>query len=555
MTLALAVIALVATAASADGPPAPAVEGAWRGTEVPGFVVYGNVDESKLYEVANGLAHLRAVLAHTAAALETGSERPIPVFAFKSAAELKAFTQKDLDGVFVSAYGYRAIALDMTARGASASVYHELVHHVVHRNFGDVPLWFNEGIAGVYETFRCGTSTATVGWVHRDELAWFESHALLPVKRLAAVTASDADYNEDERAGTFYLESRLLVHDMLFGHPSRGPELAAYLEQVHGGRSSQDALDTAFTGGAEGLDAELSSYIKAGHFPYTDLAFSDLKVATPTPARTMSRTQTLVALGGLALVARPHDGAFIRAYFEAALADTPGDAHARAGMGAAAFVEEHYADALAHLEAAIAGGVDDPAVLVLGSRAIVELDFAASGQSIVLGKPASPPIVRARGWLERAIKAEPFDDTALRVYGETFVAAGDDPGHGIAAFERADAIDPLDEGSLYDLLELYVRRRDRTKAEAFFAQRIQGKAKPEIVASAREALLRLDDDDARDAIAAGDFEKAAALVGHIRETTSDEALRARMVELSQRIEAAAAAKKKRTAAAPKPSKR
>src|SRR5262245_34332876 len=168
MRLVLALMALLASAASADGTPAPAIQAAWRATEVPGFVVYGDVDDHTLYDVAARLARLRAVLAHTAAGLETGSERPIPVFAFRSTAEFKPYAPsgtKRVAGFFASAYGYRAIALDSTSSGADESVYHELVHHVIRRNFGDVPLWFNEGIATLYETFRCGTTTATVGWV------------------------------------------------------------------------------------------------------------------------------------------------------------------------------------------------------------------------------------------------------------------------------------------------------------------------------------------------------------------------------------------------------
>ncbi|HEX4824522.1 MAG TPA: hypothetical protein VFV19_09420 [Candidatus Polarisedimenticolaceae bacterium] len=557
MKRALAMIALVAAAARADElkTPPPVVPGEWRATEVPGFVVYGNVDERTLYDVAGNLSRLRAVLAHTAAGLDTGSERPIPVFAFRHSDEFRPYApagNKRLDGFFANAYGYRAIALDLTRPGADESIYHELVHHVVRRNFGDVPLWFNEGIATLYETFRCGTSTATVGWVPRSRIVWFDAHPLVAVKKLAVVTTDDPDYNEADRAGTFYLESWLLVHDLLFGHPSRGPELAAYLKLVHDGRKADEALETAFTGGSAGLDAELSSYIKTGSFPYTDISFSDLRVPSPTTARKVGRVEALGALGGLALVARPHDPSSARAHFEAALAEAPGDARARAGLGAVGVLQKRYGEGLRDIELAIEGGADEPALLVLGSRAILDMEHEESGGHIEKGKLPSANVLRARDWLEHAIKAEPFDDAALKIYGLTFLAADDDPAHGIAAFERADAIDPLDDGSLYDLLQLYVRRKDRAKSEALFATRIEPKARPEIVARARETLLRLDYEDAREALDAGDYDRAIVLVHTIRDKTSDEALRARMVELSGKVEAAAAAKKKRATAVSKP---
>jgi tetratricopeptide (TPR) repeat protein len=548
------------TSPSTSGREIPSADQIWKFMETPGFVVYGNVDDRTLGEVIRRLATLKAVLGRTAAGLDVGSDRAIPVYVFRTHKGFAHYAlgrdrTKPISGYFATAYGYRAIAIDLGGEADYSTVYHELVHHVIRRNFGTVPVWFGEGIAVLYESFQCGAKTARIGVVSRGRLAWFETHSMMPVTKLAAVTTDDPDYNETDRAGTFYLQSWLLVHDLLFGNPARGPQLTKYLEAVHSGVSQEAALETCFEGGAAALDRELKAYFAKGYFPYVEVSFDQLSLPEPSAPRTLSRAETLDALGFLALTAAPDETAFARAHFDAALQASPGDPRAIAGLGAVAAAEDRFADAVSHIQAAVAAKAEDPALLLLGGHAMLELEHQALGGKIDLEAPPSPRVLQARAWLEKAIKADPFDDEALVAYAESFLAAGDDATRGVQAFERADRINPLSPAALCELLELHVRRRDRQAAEALYDARIRGLTDADLVRHGADAVLRLDYQDARDAAVAKDYKRALALMSRVRDEARSEQLRAAALWAIPQLEAALAAAPKKMPADPATPKR
>jgi hypothetical protein len=552
--LASALICAASMTTQVSGRTLPAIETVWRVTETPGFVIYGDVDERTLYQVTFRLATLRAVLARTAGGLSMGTERPIPVFAFSSDASFAPYLPSRqgtarVAGYFSVAHGYRAIALNIAAEDeAYSGVYHELVHHLVRRNFGEVPLWFNEGIAVLYESFRRNKENVVIGMVPLGRLRWLDSRPLMPVARLTAVRPGDDEYHEAERAGTFYVQSSLLVHDLLFGNPVRGKQLSRYLELVAEGTPQSEALESSFDGGAAGLDTELAVYLKNGYYPYVEVAIDDLHIPPPQPVRRLGRVEALDALGFLAFAAVPGEPDFARRHFEAARELAPEDALSDAGIGAVAFARRRYDEALVHIDAAVTLGADDPALLVLGARAILRQEPRRDG-------PASAGVSKARRWLESAIKADPFDDDALVAYGRSFLSASGDGGSGVRAFERADRIERLDGPALVDLLALYVRGRDRAKAEALFETRVRGRVPPDIVREAFDTLLRLDYNDATDAFDAKDFSRALALAQGVRDRVSAEELRSGAAALILKLEAAMAdppAENPTATAAPKP---
>lgn len=562
--LVLAACAWSAVAAD-DAPPAtapparelPDAGRVWKVIESPGFDVYGDVEDRELAEVARRLQSLKAVLGRTASGLDLGTERPIPVYAFATDREFSSYSPrrtgtKQLDGYFIRGYGSTAIAIDLGEQAEYSSIYHELVHHITRRSFGEVPLWFAEGIAVIYESFESDPKSATIGRLDRYRLEWFGHHPMWPVAKLASVKPGDPEYNESDHAGTFYLQSSILVHDLLFGNPARGPQLAKYLDAVHSGVAQDKALETCFEGGAASLDDELKTYVQKGYYRYVTVSFDALHVSEPGKPRPLSRVETLDALGFLALAAASDEPEFARAHFDAALAAAPNDPRALAGLGIAAAYEKRSADAVAEIEQAVAAGVDDPSVYLVGARSLLSLERADTGGRIDLRAPASPRIVRARGWLERAIRADPFDDEALVAYGETYVACGDDGAPGIQAFERADRIERLEGSSLFNLFELYVRKHDRPKAEALFTTRIRDTVDPELAAEAADGMLRLDYQDAWDAAKAKDYARALPLFYRVRDEAHRDSLRAHAVDAIGQVEAAVAAASKKKAAVPAP---
>ena len=540
---ALLAAGLLAAAGTESSPSLPPAEATWRAVEVPGFVVVGPLDERSLQEVARRMATLRVVLSKLGTGLDLGGERPIPVYVFTAAEEFAKYApsgkgSKDLGGYFATAYGYRAIAINFSSTAPFGTVYHELVHHVVHRNFGKVPTWFDEGIAGLYETFECGSESVTIGRLSKRRLAWFENHPLMPMRSLAEVTTDSSDYNESERAGTFYLQSLIAIHDLYFGRSPRAAQLPKYLEAVHAGVSPVAALD-AFDGGAEGIGQEISGYLKAGQFPYVTMTFEQLKVPEAGRARILPRQELLDSLGALALLASPREPELAAAHFRASLAMESGRPRALAGLAVAAYASGDFATARAAADSSIAAGNDDPGIYLIGARAILRVEERAHGETVNLDTPPSADVLKARGWLQKAITSDPSDGTALISFGQTFLFGGGDPSPGIAALERADSLDRLDEHALSSLLELRVRQGDRARAEALVENRLRPIASPAVMTEAIEALLRLDVEDANEAIRSKDYRRALALLRGVRDKTTNPGLKALVAERMSRLEAAA----------------
>jgi len=512
--VAASLIALAVASPAAAIPPEGEV---WRGLDTPGFSIIGDASVSELTSVAHNLESLRLVLSRIGSGAPAPSE-PIRVIVFENASAFDPYRQgmgknaKNVAGFYTEWMGDRFIALNAAAGNSPyPTVYHEYLHSIVRQQFGKVPLWFNEGIAGVYETFIVEGKKAIVGKASRDRLGFMADHPWRPLSDVIFVSEKVGLHEHDDDAtSTFYSESWLLVHDILFGHPQRLKQLAAFLDAYSSGVPHKQAFDKSFEGGVAGMEAEVREYLR-GRQPYVTLTFEDLKVAESGAVQPIPRLDALLTLGRLQTIAEGGGGGEAVKHFEAARELAPDDARVKAGLGLVAYRDDRRDEARKLLDAAVDAGLEDATALTAAARIALHQNDDT----------------RARDLASRALLIRPADADLLALYGLTFVGDTVDATQGIAALERADQIEPGRGDVISGLVALCAVAKDRPKAEAF-ARRAEALNEPAVSEHVRESLARLDVMEAEDRAKAKDYEKAVALLRAARDRTARDDLKTRI---------------------------
>src|SRR5205807_6173558 len=129
---------------------------------------------------------------------------------------------------------------------------------------GNVPVWFNEGLAEYYSSFDIEEDRKVhLGELIPYHLQTLREQKLLPLRTLFAVDHYSPEYNEGSKRGMFYAESWALVHYLILGNNGqRLAQLGKFLQLTSANVPLDEAVKQAFQMDVEGLQKELKSYIE-----------------------------------------------------------------------------------------------------------------------------------------------------------------------------------------------------------------------------------------------------------------------------------------------------
>jgi len=263
---AFSLIVLTALAVWLAAPAAQAKDN-WITVRTQNFLLVSNAGEKDVRQVATKLEQFREVFTKLFSGAKFNSPVPTTVVLFKSASSYKPFALPNASGYFQKGedVNYITLSTDPTQDPFSV-IYHEYVHLLVDNTSGNVPAWFNEGLAEYYSTFLIEEDRK----VHLGELIPYHLLALregklYPLRTLFAVDHYSPEYNEGSKRGMFYAESWALVHYLILGNNSqRLPQLGKFLQLVTKGAPIEDAVTQAFQTDIATLEKELKKYIE-GH--------------------------------------------------------------------------------------------------------------------------------------------------------------------------------------------------------------------------------------------------------------------------------------------------
>jgi tetratricopeptide (TPR) repeat protein len=492
----------------------------WTRIELDDYVIYSSARDGITREVAERLQLMRDGLA-LITRLNVHPPQPVTVLLFPSEKMFgpyrdAAFGRKlsHLSGVFGGSRDEGFILLNTEREvGIDRSVYHELTHCFMRNNSGgELPVWFNEGVAEFYSTFEpYGRDKLHVGRPIADHLQRLQSRGLIPLARLFRIDYNSPEYSERDRTGDFYAESWLLVHYLMIGNAERHEHLAQFLTLLTANEPPESAVQKAFGIPIERLDNELFRYSKQPTMSLVEYTVAQRQThAIPDPAPA-PRGATLLALGRFLEHTPTPDEA--RPFFEAAARANPESGDAYAALAELSVREGKTAEEPAFLEKATRLGTSDANA------------YARYAMQLTASQPEA-----ALAMLERAAAMNP---RSAMVYSQLAYVYDltHQPEKAIAAYAHSLEIEPRQEAAL-NLVSLYAREGKRDAAMGVTAKYLSGESQNQ----AREILAMLDVRRAYELAEAGKPDEALAAAHAARDAATTDAMKKRIGDAVGQLE-------------------
>lgn len=435
-------------------PPKPTEK--WVSLEAEEFRLISAASASETGRIARDLLRMRAALGKVSD-LKVHSAERTHVFIFPMQSRFAPYCEAVLrskcdmvTGLFADGGNGNFILLAGSAKGGvDRIVYHELTHHLMANRNVQHPLWYREGIAEYFSTFRTSGAEAHFGAVVHDHLRWLRAEEslgslrkrLIPLRELFAITQSSPIYDEATRAGVFYAQSWALVHYLLH-NDGRSEKLHRFLGLLRDGKSVDDAFDEAFGMSFSALEQALRTYIRGDSFTYFARDVGELAIpALPEPAA-MPHDAVLHQLGSLLAQTRPENAALAERFFQAAVAANERNAGAHASLAQVYDATGRTAEAQVVYAKAVEIGSDDAEMYLLAGRSILR---GGIGE-----------FAKARPLFQRATELDPNSVEAWTRLGATYLDRTGDLAAGIAALEKSLELDPQNEQAAFYLATLWV---------------------------------------------------------------------------------------------------
>ncbi len=256
---------------SAGGTNATEKEELWIRVRAPHFVVISNGTEKQARRTAEQFEQIRAVLQSAFPGARVDPGAPITILAAKNELTLKTLLPEFWErkgslhpaGIFVTDQdkNYVALRQDVAGENPYQVIYHEYVHMLIRLNYGNVPIWLNEGLAEFYGNTTIGERDVYLGRYNQGHLRRLHEGKLLPLGTLFTVDRNSPHYNEADKTSVFYAESWALVHYLELSDEGQKQNLMVrLLEQLQSSDNELEATEHALGDPAK-LQQELQDYI------------------------------------------------------------------------------------------------------------------------------------------------------------------------------------------------------------------------------------------------------------------------------------------------------
>jgi len=487
-------IAMILIAASASA-RLPRDKDRWIEMASDNFTFFSNTGERATRRIAADLEEFRAVLAGISD-LEQNSPLPIYVYIFKNDASFTPYKMlyqgrpSASAGYFLQRDQANYIAINAgDPTDASGIVYHEFVHYYCSTNLPHLPLWFEEGLAEVYQTFEVSRGTARIGVPIAPHIYRLRTSPSIPVDELFTVDHSSPLYNETDRKGTFYSQSWALVHYLLISSPELRRETQHFVALLQDGVAQDEAFAQAYSADPLELSNDLKRYLDRTIYPVLELP-----ATTPTTnrmtVRTMSRSEVLYRLGDLLMQQDPPRDEVLP-HLQAAVDSDPHNGQALAALAFFAEQRARWDEAGALYERALRAAPHDAMVQYRGGVYMLR----RGGE-----------VERAREALRESTRLQPDYAPAWVALSGSYMAAGEYSAEALAAAETAHWLLPSRTDVSATLLRQYLEN-DQRHAALELASRAFG-SDPTDRRMAYAVIARSDLERARQLVAEGRPERA-----------------------------------------------
>ena len=516
MRLASRLTRLLALALAASlAPAAIAADRQWRVIRGRNVEVVGQGSPRTLREIALELEQFRVVLGNLVRGARQPQPLPTEVYIFDDYEAMKPFVPL-YQGKPASLGGYChcggadqasfIVAALSQYSETSQIIYHEYSHLLLQNAMTSIPVWFNEGLAEYFSTFKLRGNEAEAGHPIARHIVLLRER-FIPLTELLAVDHASPLYNEGTRRSIFYAESWALVHYLLLGRADGVAKINKYLSAYMDGARSEDALAASVGVPIKTLDGELRSYVRRMLFPAVKYTLSEpVQVDDPETAATITPADAAARLGEIQLQVGRVDEATLR--IENAAAATPPAGRAQLTLAKLRLYQHRETEAWPALQKAVALSPDDFSAQYLYGLTLLRSDGSPS---------ANAPggwVQAARASLERAVVLHPDSAAAQAWLGYAELQGESNLEGARDATTKAIKLAPGRLDYALQLGEIRIRMADAAGARQLLTSiaKVGGDA-GEAAQAAR--LLRMLDEQER---LVADRRAAAASQGSARET-------------------------------------
>jgi tetratricopeptide (TPR) repeat protein len=451
-------------------PPKPNEK--WITLTADEFQFISNASPARTLDIARDMLRMRASVGQVTH-LNVRSPLPTKVFIFAGERGFAGYRDalmhrktENIVGVFAKGDTGNFILMRSDTDAVDRIVYHELTHYFVNNTTAGLPLWFDEGIAEYYSTFRTAGTSVHIGHPVHEHVLWLRNYPLIPLKELFATTADSPTYNEGERQGVFYAESWALFHYLMMDEGRRA-KLGQFIGQLGAGKSIDDAFAAAFSMKYGQLEKELLGYVRRFAFAYLNIPLAEIVIPEPPKPEPMTRDAVLFQFGHLLVRGGPESAAAAERFLKDALAANPQNAAAHADLGRIYESAGRRDDADTAYATAIQSGTSDPEVFLLAAYSLMQRHAGTPPGNI-----PRPAMARMRELFRRSTELDPNRAAAWAGLGATYLGSAEDIASGIAALEKSLALAPGDDQPAFHLAQLYANARRPADARRLI-QRLQ----------------------------------------------------------------------------------
>jgi tetratricopeptide (TPR) repeat protein len=491
LSLVLAAALCLLVIASA-GPGVTAKE-SWTSVRSKNFLLVGNASEKEIKQVAVRLEQFREVASRLFVRANFNSPVPTTVVVFKSDSSYRPFKPNaNTAGYFQAGPDVNYITLktevndDLNPFGV---IFHEYTHLLVNNTNGNVPTWFNEGLAEYYSTFSITDDRKVVlGKPIANHVYLLRENKMLPLRTLFKVDQQSAYYNERDKQSIFYAESWALMHYLIGDKKGqRLEQLGKFIQLLETNLPMEQAFQQAFQTTFENMEKALREYIKRDSYPVTAGHFENkLNLDTEMQAVPLTEAEAQAYLGDLLLHSHRAEA---EGYLQKALALDPKLAMANAALGMLRLRQGKIVEARESLERAIA--VNSKDYLIHYNYAFALSREGMNNMQLVTGyQPETADKIRAE--LKKAIELRPDYPESYNLLAFVNLVTETQLDESITLLKRALSISPGRNDLLFTLSQVYMRKEDYKTARQILERLSQNNGDQRLRQQAQGLLKQLD---------------------------------------------------------------
>ena len=471
----------------------------WTSVRSKNFHLVGNASEKDIRKVATRLEQFRDIMSRLLKA-KLNSSVPINVVVFKNREAYKPFAPPNTGGYFQPGPDVNYIALDAELQGEDPfdTIFHEYVHFIVKNNFQNIPLWFNEGLAEFYSTFKVekDDTKITIGKPITRHVFNLREEKMIPLQVLFTVDHKSPYYNERDKKGVFYSQSWALVHYLLQGNDGKNfPQFKVFLDKLLAGTPADTAFQQAFQMDFKTMEKALRDYIGRDKYPMIEVALNQ-KAETDAAAMQsapLTEAEGQYYLGDLLLHAHQFDRA--EKHLQKALALDSNLAIAHASLGVLNMYKGRFAEAKQYLQKAVAGNSQNYLAHYYYAHVLMREAMQARGSNRQPLAPETSELIRTE--LKKAIALKPDYAEAHHELAYMILITGGQMDEAIALLERAITLSPGDLRFGFVLAQVYMRKQDYKTSRRILEYIVRNAADAELGADAKSMLDHLTNTEAQ----------------------------------------------------------